>query len=132
MKKIFLVLIFSFLTTSIYGQIQPELPGIWKIVKVTDLKVQPAPEYILMMDDSVYMQGVDSLGNSESGVSSGRYTVVANTLVLYPTDRIAETRFFKPVGDNRYKYEPKINKSKPQQVPQVEMYLEKRIRKEGE
>ena len=129
MKKLFLLLILLFFGSTGFTQTKkPELIGTWKkITKTSALKLSTA-EYILLTDDSIYVQGVDSIGNSLAGESSGRWSTKGDSsLILYPSDRIADTRYFKLSGENRYTFEPakKNNPKKPSSPSLTEIYLEK-------
>jgi len=137
MKKIFAFLFFSACVSSVFAlQKTTEIIGIWKeVIKNSGIKTQPRPEYFLLTDDSIYVQGVDSTGNSLTGASSGRWTVRADSiLILFPSDRVAETRFFKDAGENRFTFEFSKNQrsKKSLPAPEIEIYLEKCIRKEGQ
>jgi hypothetical protein len=130
MKKIFLILLLTFASSSAFSQLTiPDLFGTWKIIlKTSGSKPQPPPDYLLLMDDSIYTLGVDSVGNSLPGVSTGRWSVTTEgDLVLYPSDRFAETRYYKPSGDKRFRYAGTIkNKTKkPLQIFEMDIYLEK-------
>lgn len=106
-----------------------DLFGTWKVVvKTSGLKPQPAPEYLVLMDDSIYVLGVDSIGSSLPGVSTGRWNVAADgNLVLFPSDRFVQTRFYKPSGDKRYRYiGTKLDMiKKPVHKLELDLYLEK-------
>jgi hypothetical protein len=121
MKKIFPVLLVIFVASSSFAQTKtPDLLGTWKVIlKTSGMKRQPPPEYLVLMDDSVYTIGVDSLGNNLSDASSGRWTVMSDgTLLLFPSDRIAERRYYKPSGDNRFTY---IGTTLKKAAPMLEM-----------
>jgi hypothetical protein len=129
MKKIFLIL-FVIATSSAFSQTRsPDLMGTWKIVlKTSGLKKQPPPEYLVLMDDSIYTVGVDSLGNTLPDASSGRWSVISgDILLLFPSDRIAERRYYKPSGENRFTY---IGTTLKKAAPMLEMdiYLEKFVK----
>ena len=135
MKKIFLIsLLILAASSAVDAQSKmPDLIGTWKVVlKTSGLKRQPPPEYLLLMDDSVYTVGVDSLGNSLHNVSSGRWSVVSEgILLLFPSDRIAERRYYKPEGENRFRY---IGTTLRKNAPMLEkdIYLEKYLKKASE
>ena len=130
MKKIFLI--FSILSTVSYATAQTktaDLVGTWKIIlKTSSMKRQPPPEYLVLMDDSVYTVGVDSVGNTLTDASSGRWTVITDgTLLLYPSDRIAERRYYRPSGENRFTYIGTTLKKTPPRL-EMDIYLEKIIK----
>ena len=130
MKKIFLILLVTFASSQAFSQLnKPDLTGTWKIVyKTSGRKPQPPPDYLLLMDDSLYTVGVDSIGNTSSNVSSGRWTVISDgTLLLFPSDKIAERRYYKPSGENRFTY---IGTTLKKASPMLEMgiYLERFVR----
>ena len=133
MKKIFLILLLTFASSLAFAQLnKPDLTGAWKIVlKTSSRKPQPPPEYILLMDDSIYTVGVDSIGNNLSDVSSGRWRVTSEGgLILFPSDKIAETRYYKPSGENIFVYvgTKKENLKKPVQMHEMDIYLEKFVK----
>ena len=136
MKKLFLIITISIILYPLSVQSATlELVGIWKKITTTSGSKLSPTEYILLTDDSIYVQGVDSIGNSLSGVSSGRGGVRGDsTLILYPSDRIADTRYFKLSGENRYTFESSKNErsKKSHPAPEIQIYLEKCIRKEGQ
>lgn len=78
-----------------------------------------------MMDDSLYTIGVDSVGNTLPGASSGRWTVITDgMLLLYPSDKIAERRYYRSEGENRFRYiGTTLKKSQP--ILEMDIYLEK-------
>jgi hypothetical protein len=132
MKKIFLIFLITFTISSAFAQSKkPDLSGTWKIIlKTSGSKPQPPAEYLLLMDDSVYTVGVDSIGNTLPDVSSGRWSVTADGgLILFPSDRIAETRYYKFSEVNKYRYAgtKKANLKKPVEMLGTDIYLEKFI-----
>lgn len=104
----------------------PDLLGTWKIIlKTSALKPQPPAEYVILMDDSLYTIGVDSIGNNLPDVSSGRWTVISDgILLLFPSDKIAERRYYRPSEENRFTYiGTTLKKAAP--MPEMNIYLEK-------
>ncbi len=131
MKKLFLILILVIAASSTVAaqSNKSDLIGTWKIVgKTSGFQGQPLSEFILLMDDSLYTTGVDSVGNTLSDASSGRWSVISEgVLVLYPSDRIAERRYYKPVSENKFRF---IGTTLKKNAPMLEMdiFLEKYLK----
>jgi hypothetical protein len=130
MKKIFLILFLLFGASLAYSQPKiSDLFGTWKIVvKNSALKVQPPAEYLLLMDDSIYAWGVDSVQDPLPGITTGRWIITADgELELTPSDRYMDRRYYKLSDKNRYQFvatkKGKIRKLV--QVPEMDIYLEK-------
>src|SRR2546421_288792 len=104
MKKILLIFMCAS-SASLAQQAMPDLAGTWKIVnKSSGLKHHPPPQYLLLMDDSIYVWGVDSIGNSLPGVSSGRWSINAQgELVIYYSNKLDHTRYYKPLGSKKFR-----------------------------
>ena len=128
-KLFFCIFILTSLTHIALSQSKaPDLIGTWKIVQEfkAPKKLQPI-KFVLLMDDSVYTIGVDSIGNSLPGASSGRWTVSTDSiLLLYPSDKIAERRYYRAESENRCYYIG-TNLKKYSGLPVINIHLERMI-----
>ncbi|MDP4219935.1 MAG: hypothetical protein Q8916_09040 [Bacteroidota bacterium] len=131
MKKLFFALLFASIAPYANAQpTPPDLSGLWKIISAP-VKIESPPEYLLLMDDSIYAWGVDSAENPLPHVVTGRWTITSNTeLELSPSDRYADKQYFDVTKDKRYRFvaTKKGNVRKPVPSQNAEIYLEKYAR----
>jgi len=133
MKRIFVILLFFFLSSSACAQIDPT--GIWKIVTGNSgWKQPPPPQYILFKSNNYYIWGVDSLGAElKGGGSTGSWLISREgEIVMISSDTTMEIRYYLPEGKGRYKFDAtqKGRIKEHSQMPEMDSYLEKVAKKE--
>lgn len=131
MRKLFLILIFLFITTISYAQTKSDIVGTWKdIVKVSGLKGNnAAPTYMVLNEDNTFIWGIDSTASDPLIRASTGVWVLTDEgeIKIIPNDSSAEIRYYKPSGENLYKYEytEKNGEKVPVYMLEMDFYIEK-------
>ncbi|MBS1518573.1 MAG: hypothetical protein JSS91_10850 [Bacteroidetes bacterium] len=131
MKKIFLTLLFLFITSVSFSQSAADLTGNWKeYVKASGFKENNiTPTYMILNEDFTFIRGIDSAASDPmKETSTGKWSLTDDGLIkIIPDDTASEIRYYKPSGENRYKYEftEKDGKKVRVQMLEMDIFMEK-------
>jgi hypothetical protein len=101
----------------------------WKCTVRASNNKKTVPAFFILNSNGSYVWGIDSVtADTLEGYSTGSWNLTdEGEIKLIPSDSSAEIRYYKPSGDNMYKYAyyEMDGKKMPVQMLEMDFYIEK-------
>ena len=130
MTKIFLLAIFSFITTFSFAQTDSTFCGKWKISVVAGEKHPPATYMLLKKDSTFITSGDSTFADQKKKASEGKWKVTSDgELKLIPSDTSRDIHYYNHVAGWKFKYSEtgKNGVKKKVMLMEMDVYVEKMV-----
>lgn len=123
--------IFLFISSISFAQSKSDIVGTWKdMVQVSGLKANNTSSiYMVFYEDNSFIWGIDSTASDPMArTSNGVWSLTDDgEIKIVPNDTSAEIRYYRPNGENIYKYEytEKYGKKVPVYMLEMDFYIQK-------